>query len=26
IFTRIDYRRFDIIPFKEGFSPIKMTF
>ena len=26
IFTRINYRTFDIIPFKKSFSPVKMTF
>jgi hypothetical protein len=26
MFKRIDYRKFDIIPYKESFSPVQMTF
>lgn len=26
LFKRINYRKFDIIPFKESFSPVQMTF
>ncbi|HWY10901.1 MAG TPA: hypothetical protein VN026_06240 [Bacteroidia bacterium] len=26
IFKRIDYKKLDIIPYKESFSPVKMTF
>jgi hypothetical protein len=26
IFTRIDYRKLDVIPYKESFSPVQITF